>query len=126
MDNINLLQLIISDSVFSLELLALFAVGFYLIIAIAAFPISPRHLSFSPATYLGQDCTLRENKDKMAPLRGAMESLQRAISLPNYSSALRVKPAQLQIGFRFATIVGVGSVLSPARTWLRQDPRNKY
>lgn len=87
MDNITFLQLIMSDGIFSLELLALFAIGFYLILAIMAYPsgISTRHLSY----------------DKMAKIK--------------------TDPALLQIGFNLGTILGVGAVVSPPRTWLRQD-----
>ena len=87
MDHLNILQLIISDGVLSFELLAFFAIGFYLLASIMAFP-------------------------------------KRAINLPNYSKLLKVGP-DLQIGFNFATIVGVGAVLSPPRIWLRQDTTNR-
>ena len=91
MDNINLLQLIMSDGVLSLELLALFAIGFYLIASISAFP--KRVGSY--ASY-----------SKSAALRSS-----------------KLRPSNLQIGFNFATIVGVGAVVSPPRTWLRQNTR---
>ncbi len=98
MDNITFLQLIMSDGVFTLELLALFAVGFYLILAIMAYPTS------------------------IASKRGIS---RRCVSFSRLSSdrlvTLESVPTFLKIGFRLGTVNGVGAVVSPPRTWLRQD-----
>jgi len=83
MDNQSILQLITSDSVFLVEILAFFAIGFYLIVSIAAFP-------------------------------------KRVGSLLDYSNLLPIKP-DFQMEFKLATVVGVGAVMSPPRTWLRQN-----
>jgi hypothetical protein len=85
----NFLQLVTSDLLLSIELLALFSIGFYLLLAITSFP-------------------------KRASLSGPLGSkLSRTIKIKQIGAERQLASKSFPVGFAFCTIVGVGSVISP-------------